>query len=81
MSIIVSLINTETQQTATVEIPAAHAEAFRSGIQEIRNEVGERLAGSHRFPKEFALTRASSALGLFGKAVNKVIDREDPDYE
>jgi hypothetical protein len=66
---------------ATAEIPAEHAPALRSAIDEIRNEVGERLAGSHRFPKEYALTRAASALGRLAAAVNTVIPQEDPDYE
>lgn len=67
--------------TATAEIPSENGPALRSALSEIRNEVGERLAGSHRFAKEYALTRASSSLGAVAAAVNQVIPNEDPDYE
>lgn len=65
----------------TAEIPSENGPALRSAVSEIRNEVGERLAGSHRFAKEYALTRAASSLGALAGAVNAVIPEEDPDYE
>lgn len=71
----------ETGVVTQADIPDEQGPALRSAIQEIRNEVGERLAGSHRFPKEFALTRAVSALGALGAAINVAIPEEDPDYE
>jgi hypothetical protein len=67
--------------SSTAEIPSENGPALRSALSEIRNEVGERLAGSHRFAKEYALTRASSALGALAGAVNHVIAADDPDYE
>lgn len=68
-------------ESSTAVIPTEQGPALRSAINEIRNEVGERLAGSHRFAKEYALTRASSALGALSAAINHVIPQEDPDYE
>lgn len=67
------------KQTAVI-LPE-NAPALRAAIAEIRNELGGRLSGSHRFPKEAALTRAVSALGSLAAAINAVIPEEDPDYE
>lgn len=67
--------------TATAEIPSEQGPALRSALAEIRNEVGERLAGAHRFTKEHALTNASAALGSLCATVNAVIEKEDPEYE
>ena len=78
--LLISVTNTETGATASKEIRLEEAPALRSALDEIRNEVGGRLAGSHRFPKEAALTRAVSALGRLAAAVNAVVPEEDPDY-
>ena len=64
----------------TVEIPSEFAPAFRSFVEEMRNELGERLSGIHRFEKEDALTRAMAAVGPFAAAVNHVIPEGDKDY-
>jgi len=71
----------EGTRIATAEIPSEQGPALRAAIGEIRNEVGARLEGSFTFAKEFALTRASSALGTLAAAINQVITEEDPDYE
>lgn len=67
--------------TQTAVILPENGPALRSAIAEIRNELGGRLSGSHRFPKEAALTRAVSALGALAAAINAVIPEEDADYE
>lgn len=63
-----------------VAIPEEHAPSFRSAINEIRNELGERVAGMHNFDKEDALTRAVSAIGTFAGGVNRAIPKDDKDY-
>jgi hypothetical protein len=78
---VIRIIVQDGSNVAVAEIAEEHGPALRSAIDEIRNEVGERLAGSHRFPKEYALTRASTALGRFAAALNAVIRQEDEDYE
>ncbi len=76
----IQIIDSDSDASAVAQIPAAHAPAFRSAIAEIRNELGERLAGAHQYGKEDALTRAVSAIGVFAAAVNRVVEREDRDY-
>lgn len=68
-------------RTREAEIPDEHGPALRSAINEHRNELGERLAGAHKFDKEDALTRAVSSFGQLAAAINAVIPKEDPDYE
>lgn len=76
----VSFQDTQTGRTSTADIPAEHAPALRSSIEEIRNELGERVSGAHKFDKEHALTRAVSAMGRVAAALNLVIPEGDPDY-
>jgi hypothetical protein len=72
--------DTATGIESTALIPAEHAPALRSSINEIRNELGERVSGAHKWPKEEALTRAVSAMGNLAAALNYVIPGDDPDY-
>jgi len=65
---------------AIAMIPDAHGPAFRSAIEEIRNELGERLAGAHKYEKEDALTKAASAVGAFAGILNSVVPEGDKDY-
>lgn len=77
----VTVLDTQTAAHATADIPAEHAGALRSAVNEIRNELGERVSGAHKFKKEHALTRAVSAVGRLAATINLVIPQEDPDYE
>lgn len=70
-----------TRAESTVEIADEHAPAFRSAIEEQRNEVGGRLEGAHAFAKEDALTRASVALNTFAAGLNNIVPEGDSDYE
>lgn len=74
------IVDNDTGASAIAEIPAAHAPALRSAVTEIRQELGERLAGAHKYGKEDALTRAVSAIGAFASALNRVVLVEDRDY-
>lgn len=65
----------------TTEIPDEFAPAFRSFVEEMRNELGERLSGIHRYEKEDALTRAMAAVGAFAALINAIIPEGDKDYE
>lgn len=76
-----TFLDTETGSTATAEIAAEHAPALRSAIEEIRNELGERVSGAFAFKKEQALTDAVVAVGRLAAAANAVIPEGDPDYE
>ncbi len=53
------------------EVADEHAPALRSAIEEIRNEVGGRLEGAHRYAKQDALTYAATALGSLHAAIAK----------
>lgn len=77
----ITVLDTQTAAHATVDIPGEHGPALRSAITEIRNELGERVSGMHKFKKEHALTRAMSAIGRLAATVNLIITQEDPDYE
>lgn len=77
----ITVLDTQTAREATADIPAEHAPALRSALNEIRNELGERVSGAHKFKKEHALTRAVSAIGRTAAALNLVIAEDDPDYE
>ena len=79
--IILTLQDTQTGAQAEATIPAEHGPSFRSAIAEIRNEIGGRAEGLHKFKKEHSITRALSAVGQFAAAVNHVITEDDPDYE
>lgn len=50
------------------EIPVEIAPAFRSAVDEISNELGERLEGPHSFDREEAITDAVMALGALRAA-------------
>lgn len=79
--IVITVFNNDTGKEDSAEIPAEHAPALRSAINEIRNELGGRNEGAHKFKKEHSLTRASSAMGRLAAAINTVITEDDPDYE
>jgi hypothetical protein len=66
--------------TITFSVPDEAAPALRSAVEEISNEVGGRLEGSHRYDKEEALTRAAVALGKLRAAVNRAIPEGDQNY-
>ena len=68
-------------RSSQVDIPDVFTPAFRSFVEEMSNELGERLAGIHRYEKEDALTRAVAAVGPFRAALNAVVPKGDPDYE
>lgn len=78
--IVITILDDVSLRMETAEIPRDFAPAFRSAVNEIRNELGERLAGMHRYEKEDATTRAVAAIAPFAAAVNKVIPADDPDY-
>lgn len=67
-------------KSITAMIPTCQAPALRSAIQEIRDELGGRASGAHKYHKEDALTRAVDAIGKLSAAINYVIPEEDPDY-
>jgi hypothetical protein len=57
-----------------------HAPALRSAVDEISNDIGGRLTGSHSFAKEAALTDAAIALAALRKAVFAKVPAGDPFY-
>lgn len=56
------------------------APALRSAIDEISNDLGGRLTGSHSFAKEEALTDAVIALGILRKEVFSKVPAGDAHY-
>jgi hypothetical protein len=78
--LLLSLKDLGTGKTASAEIPNAHGPALRSGIKEMRNEIGERASGAFLYEKEDSLTRAISAFGALASVVNTIIQDEDPNY-
>jgi hypothetical protein len=67
-------------KSITANIPSSQAPAFRSAVEEMRNELGGRASGAHKYPKEDALTRAVAAFGSFAAAVNYIVTEGDPNY-
>lgn len=66
--------------TVKVRVRRGDLPALRSALQEIRDEIGGRLVGPHRFAREHALTRATIALGAVAAEVNRLAPKGDPDY-
>jgi len=70
--------------TGAVEIrftmPAEHAAAFRAAIEEISEELGGRLQGSHNFMRDRSLTHAVIGMNACRAAVCRVVPRADPNY-
>jgi hypothetical protein len=64
----------------TFEVYEEFAPALRSAIEEISNDIGARLTGSHRFAKEQALTDAAIGLAGLRAAVNAKIPAGDENY-
>lgn len=64
----------------TFEVYEEFAPALRSAVEEISNDIGARLTGSHRFAKEQALTDAAVSLGALRAAVFARIPAGDPNY-
>jgi hypothetical protein len=64
----------------TFEVFEEFAPALRSAIEEISNDIGARLTGSHRFAKEQALTDAAVALAPLRVAISAKIPAGDPNY-
>ena len=62
------------------DVAPNHAPALRSAVEEIRNEVGGRLEGAHRYAKQDALTYAATALGSLFAAIARKVSAGDPNY-
>lgn len=67
-------------KTVTFQIHDEHAPAFRSFVEEMCNEIGGRLEGSHKFVKETALTAAAITANALRTAVTAVVPKGDPHY-
>lgn len=67
-------------KTATAEIPSDFAPALRSALTEMRNELGGRASGAHRYEREDALARALNATATLAAALNTVVPEDDPHY-
>lgn len=65
----------------TFEVPDDMAPALRSVVEEMSNEIGERCAGTFRYGKEGAITRAAACCGILRAAVNAKVAAGDPEYE
>lgn len=61
-------------------VHAEHASALRSVIDEISQELGERVVGPHSYAREASLTNALVVLGTLRAAVNAKIARGDENY-
>jgi hypothetical protein len=76
--------NRQSPETSKVKIcfdvAPNHAPALRSAVEEIRNEVGGRLEGQHRYAKQDALTYAAVALGSLFAAITRKVTAGDPGY-
>lgn len=66
--------------TFSFQVHSDHAPALRSAIDEISNDIGGRLTGSHSFAKEEALTDAAVALGALRSEVFAKVPAGDPFY-
>lgn len=60
-----------------VLIPDEQLPALRSAIQEIRDELADRISGRYIFEREAAYTRALIALGALAGGLNALIPKGD----
>ena len=64
----------------TFDVALEHIPALNAAVDEIRDLVGTRLEGPHKFSKEAALTRASIGLGALAAALNSASNTVDPNF-
>ena len=64
----------------TVTMPEEYGPALRSALDDLRNQLGERLCGLHPFPREAALTRASVAVSQLSAGIAKAVPHEETHY-
>lgn len=62
------------------EVEAKHAPALKSAIDEISNEIGERLKNAAEYAVEDAWTYAAVGLGKFRAAISTQVPYGDPNY-
>jgi hypothetical protein len=67
--------------TFTVTMERRFTPAFRSAIDEISDEVGERLKAPHDYDVQDALTEAAVALGILRAAVFPAVPAAHPNYK
>ena len=76
----IQIIDHATGRSAIAEIPAEQAPAFRSALQEVRDELADRISARYVYEREAPYTRAITALGTFAGAFNKLVPAGDPGF-
>lgn len=66
--------------TKIVQIPEEQLPSLRSALQELRDELADRVSGRYEFKREAPFTRAIIALGTFAGALNCVVPAGDPGF-
>lgn len=67
--------------TRIVQIPDEQLQAFRSSIQELRDEIADRIGGRYEYRREGPWSRAIAALGTFAGGLNRMIpEGGDPQF-
>ena len=65
----------------TFSVPEFAAPAVRSAIEDISNQIGARLEGTHSNSNTQALTDAAIGLGRLRAALTKAIPKASPYYD
>jgi hypothetical protein len=78
--ITIQIIDHTTGRSAIAEIPSMQAPALRSALQEVRDELADRISARYVYEREAPYTRAITALGTFAAAFNKLVPKGDPDF-
>lgn len=76
----IQIIDHERGVSKIAEIPTEQAPAFRAAIQEVRDELGDRISARYKYDHEAAWTRGIMALGAFAAALNVVVPVADPKF-
>lgn len=66
--------------TKIAQIPDEQLPSLRSALQELRDELADRVSGRYEFKREAPYTRAIIALGTLAAALNCVVPAGDPGF-
>lgn len=74
------ILEPEDGPTKIVQIPQEQLPSFRSAIQEVRDELADRISARYQFEREPSFTKAIIALGAFAAGLNAVVPAGDPGF-
>ena len=76
----IQIIDHAAGTSAIAEIPSEQGPALRSALQEVRDELADRISARYVYEREAPYTRAITALGTLAGALNRVVPAGDPGF-